>query len=248
MYRMEVKGALPLEKKGPFIRKVSESLEAASGGRLQNTVTDYEVELRLLQKKDGSFVPMIKLFTLPDRRFSYRREVVATSISPVNAALTVRLAGKYLKEGAQILDPFCGVGTMLIERNRVIAADPMYGVDIFGEAIEKARINTKRAGNLIHYINRDFFDFTHGYLFDEIITDMPRSAGTGTRQELEELYWKFFVKAAEHLKEDGILILYTMNPELVEKNLSSSSGYERLEEFLINEKNQTRVYVLGRGK
>ena len=121
-------------------------------------------------------------------------------------------------------------------------------MDIFGEAIEKARINTKRAGNLIHYINRDFFDFTHGYLFDEIITDMPRSAGTGTRQELEELYWKFFVKAAEHLKEDGILILYTMNPELVEKNLSSSSGYEKLEEFLINEKNQTRVYVLGRGK
>ena len=248
LYRIEVKGAFPLEKKGPFIRKVSESLEAASGGRLQNTVTDYEVELRLLQKKDGSFVPMIKLFTLPDHRFSYRREVVATSISPVNAALTVQLARKHLKEGAQILDPFCGVGTMLIERNRAITADPMYGVDIFGEAIEKARINTKRAGNLIHYINRDFFDFTHGYLFDEIITDMPRSAGTGTRQELEELYRKFFAKAAGHLKEDGILILYTMNPELVEKNLSGSSGYEKLEEFLINEKNQTRVYVLGRRK
>ena len=30
--------------------------------------------------------------------------------------MIVALAEPYLKENAQILDPFCGVGTMLIER------------------------------------------------------------------------------------------------------------------------------------
>lgn len=243
-YRVEVKGTLPLDKKGPFIRKISESLDKQSGGSLKNSVTDYEVEVRLLEKKDGSYVPMLKLYTLPDHRFGYRKEVVSSSISPMNAALTVQLAKKYVKENAQILDPFCGVGTMLIERNKVVAADPMYGVDIFGEAIEKARINTERAGNIIHYINRDYFDFTHGYLFDEIITDMPRTAGNGTKQELLKLYHDFFEKSLQHLKKEGIVILYTMHPEMVEKSLQKFTEYEKLETFLINEKNQTKVYVL----
>lgn len=244
-YRLEVKGPMPLEKKGAFIRKVAQALEEHSDGRLKNSTTDYEVEIRLLERKDASFVPMLRLFTMADTRFSYRREVVSSSISPVNAALTAQLARKYLKEGAQILDPFCGVGTMMLERNKAVHADPMYGVDIFGEAIEKARENTKRDGSVVHYINRDFFDFTHGYLFDEIITDMPRMTAAGGREELEQIYRKFFAKAPEHLKEDGILILYTMNPELVRQELRRGEQYEKLEEFLINEKNQTKVFVIS---
>ena len=37
-----------------------------------------------------------------------------------------------LKENAQILDPFCGVGTMLIERDIRVPAREKYGIDIFG--------------------------------------------------------------------------------------------------------------------
>ncbi len=49
-----------------------------------------------------------------------------------------QLAKDYLKEEAQVLDPFCGVGTMLIERNQVKKAKVMYGVDLYGEAIDGA--------------------------------------------------------------------------------------------------------------
>ena len=73
-------------------------MEKASGGRLVNSVADYEMEVRLLEKKDGTFAPMLKLFTVPVRRFAYRREVVASSINPVNAALVMQLAKPYLKE------------------------------------------------------------------------------------------------------------------------------------------------------
>ena len=48
-----------------------------------------------------------------------------------------------------------------------------YGIDIFGEAIRGARENASYAGEKINFINRDYFDFTHAYLFDEIITNMP---------------------------------------------------------------------------
>ena len=82
-----------------------------------NSTSHYEVELRLVENKAGDFNLMIKLFTYKDPRFRYRREAMSSSIQPVNAALAMKLAQKYLKEGAQVLDPFCGVGTMLIERN-----------------------------------------------------------------------------------------------------------------------------------
>ncbi|MDD2958916.1 MAG: methyltransferase domain-containing protein [Lachnospiraceae bacterium] len=243
-YRIEVKGPMPLDKKGSFIRRISEVLETGSEGRLMNTATDYEAELRLLERKDGSFVPMLKLYTLPDHRFDYRKEVAASSIAPVNAALTVELARKYLKEDAQILDPFCGVGTMLLERNKAVSADPMYGIDIYGEAVDKARINTERDGSIVHYINRDFFDFTHEYLFDEIITDMPQVSKGKGREEIGLLYRRFFEKAPEFLKERAVLILYSTEPEFVQEELRRSHRYKKLDEFIMNEKKQTKVFVL----
>lgn len=53
---------------------------------------------------------------------------------------------------------------MLMERDLLVPAGDMYGLDIFGEAVIKARENAKAAGRQINYINRDFFDFTHKYL------------------------------------------------------------------------------------
>ena len=243
-YRIEVKGPMPLDKKGTFIRKVTEILDESSGGRLRNSAAEYEAEIRLLERRDGSFIPMLKLYTIADQRFAYRRESVAASISPVNAALTVRLASPWMKDNAQVLDPFCGVGTMLLERNHAVPAAHMYGVDIFGEAIEKARKNTERDGSIVHYINRDFFEFTHDYLFDEIITDMPRASREGGVQELALLYRRFAGKALCHLKDGAVVILYTMDPDLAEREILTQVEYQKLASFLINEKNGTSVYVL----
>ena len=143
--------------------------------------------------------------------------MLAVSIQPVNAALSVRLAGKYLKEGARVLDPFCGTGTMLIERQKFVKADTLYGVDLFGKAVEYARENTEAAGLFAHYINRDFFDFTHEYLFDEIITNFPAVRGKQTRQQIEELYRRFFRRLPKVLRPGGILILYTHNMDLIRR-------------------------------
>ena len=68
----------------------------------------------------------------------------------------MEIAKPYLKEDAQIMDPFCGVGTMLVERDRKVPAREVYGTDIFGDAIEMARVNTELAGRKFNYIHRDF--------------------------------------------------------------------------------------------
>ena len=232
-----------LEEKQKFVKKFAAVLEEKSHGKLINTPSDYEFEIRLVENKDGRFNVMVKLFTMEDNRFAYRKEVVAASIRPVNAALFVQLAKEYMIEDARVLDPFCGVGTMLIERQKKIKADTSYGLDIYEEAILKARKNTEAAGQIVHYVNRDCFTFTHEYLFDEIFTNMPFVQGKKTGLEIYEIYEKFFGTARRLVRHGGIIVLYTHDKAYVDK-LSYKTGFDVLKKCQINVKEDTWLYVL----
>ena len=241
-FRVEMKMQEEKEKQ-KFVKKFVSALEEKTSGKLLNSTSDYEVELRLVENKDGRFNVMVKLYTLEDHRFDYRKEVVASSIRPVNAALLVQLAKDYMIEDARVLDPFCGVGTMLIERQKKLAADTSYGLDIYEEAIEKAKRNTEEAGQIIHYVNRDCFTFTHEYLFDEIFTNMPFVQGRKTPLEIYEIYDKFFDTARRLVKTGGVIIMYSHDKAYVEK-LSYKHGYEILKKDQINVKEDTWIYIL----
>jgi tRNA G10 N-methylase Trm11 len=178
-----------------------------------------------------------------DDRFTYRKHITATSIKPSNAALVMELVKDYLKPEAKVLDPFCGVGTMLIERHKLVKANTMYGIDILEEAINGARINTKEAHQIAHYINKDFFEFSHEYLFDEVITDMPFMIGKITKDEIYELYDRFFTKIREHLTKDGIIIMYSHDKSIVQK-LERLRGFMIDKIFEISRKEGTYVFVL----
>ena len=236
-----------LGEKQKFIKKFVSVLEEKSQHKLMNSTSDYEIEFRLVENKDGKFNVMVKLYTMEDSRFDYRKEVVASSIRPVNAALLVQLAKEYMIEDARVLDPFCGVGTMLIERQKKIAADTSYGLDIYEEAIEKARRNTENAEQLIHYINRDCFTFTHEYLFDEIFTNMPFVQGRKTPLEIYEIYEKFFETARKLVRSGGIIVLYTHDKAYVDK-LSLKTGFNILKKCQINVKEDTWLYVFKRDR
>ncbi|MDD6235306.1 MAG: methyltransferase domain-containing protein [Lachnospiraceae bacterium] len=210
-------------------------IQAASGGRLINSPSDYEIEIKLIPSRSGGYGIMLKLHTWSDRRFAYRRDYVAASMKPVNAVMMVYLVRDYLKEDAQILDPFCGVGTILIERNKAVRASHMYGIDTFGEAVAKARINTAAAGVNINYINRNFFDFRHEYKFDEIITQMPDDTG---------VYDDFLDKCAELLSEDGLIIMLSKEKNLIKKQLRLSDKFSLVREFPFNSKENLNIYII----
>ena len=243
-FRLEVRGRMEQVQKNAFIKRFTAALELATGRELVNSASSYEIELRLLQKKSGDFVPLLKLYTRKDRRFSYRRNVLAASIQPVSAALIMELLRPYLKEHAQVLDPFCGVGTMLIERVYLMAADPVYGIDLYGEAIAKARENAETAKIQINFINRDFLDFHHEYRFDEIITNMPAVTGTKSMEEITRLYEKFFLKAREVLNKDGILALYTTEESILLHCLKLYDFLKVEKKWVIREKEGSVLYVL----
>ena len=246
-FRIECKNKMDLKQKSVFTKKLGSYLQEQSENQLINSTSHYEVELRLIENKSGNFNFLIKLFTLKDSRFSYRREALSSSIQPVNAALVMHLAKEYLSENAQVLDPFCGVGTMLIERNRFLPTGDMYGIDLFGKGIEAARRNTELAGVRINYINRDFFDFTHAYLFDEVISNMPRAIGQKTKADITLLYRKFWTKIREHIGKGSVLVLYCYDREILKETLPRQF-FTIKEEFEISKKEDAYCYVISYGK
>ncbi|PHV69973.1 RNA methyltransferase [Sporanaerobium hydrogeniformans] len=243
-FRLELKTQRSLDKKSIFAKKMAEELERLSNRELINSTSNYEIEIRLIESKDEDWNVLLKLYTLIDERFSYRKEAIAASIQPVHAALITRLAKPYLKEKATVLDPFCGVGTMLIERQKLVEAENMYGIDSFGEAILKAAQNSALAGCNIHFINKNFFDFTHKYLVDEIFTNMPTVTGRKTEEEIKGLYKSFFSKALEFLKQEAIIVLYTRNKEFVEEEVMKRKAYSIREMYPISKKENAYLYIL----
>lgn len=244
-YRIELKSNKDLRFKSSLAKKLASALELASNRMLINSTAHYEFELRIIENEEGSCSVMLKYFTLPDHRFSYRTESIAASIKPSDAALLAALAQPYMAEDAQVLDPFCGVGTMLIERQKIQKANTSYGIDIYPTAIAKAQENTKNAGQIIHYINKDFFDFTHEYLFDEIFTNMPFAAGKTTEKEIVQLYEQFFKKIPSLLTKEGKVILYTHNAAEAKK-IAAKNSYKLLAAFPYRSKPKTDLLVFSK--
>ena len=111
-------------------------------------------------------------------------------------------------------------------------------------AVALAKENTKLAGIHVNYINRDFMDFRHEYLFDEIITNMPLR-GKKTKQEMDEFYYRFFRKAKEILKKEAVLILYTNEIGFVKKQLRLNKEYRLLQEYCLQPKNEFYLLIIG---
>lgn len=242
--RLHVKAEYPfyfrLTAKDMDLSDIAVRIQTLSGQKLVNSVSDYEAELRIIPGNEQRYGIFLKLRTRKDRRFAYRINTVATSMSTVNAAFTVYTARNFMKENAQIIDPFCGVGTLLIERAKSVKAGFMYGTDTFGTAISYARENAEKAGLDINYINRNYFDFTSGYLFDEIITEMPRTE----KEEADEFYRKFFYKSDKLLKDDGIMIIVSREMGLVKKYIRLMKKYGLLLECPLGSRDGSVIYVI----
>lgn len=243
-FRIECKSRMTLEERSSFTKDLAARLEVLTHGSLVNSTSGYEAELRLVETRTGGFYPLVKLYTLPDKRFAYRKNSVAASIRPERAALCMELAAPYLKEQGRVLDPFCGVGTMLLERNYRVHADTLYGVDVYGPAIAGARENTEIARVTAHYIQRDFRDFTHQYPFDEIVTNFPTKGKNLSGHALEFLYSAFFDRAEELLLPGGLVLLYTQDPTFAKRQLKEHSSMKLLEEWPMGSREESELCAI----
>lgn len=229
-------------QKSEFLKKTAAEIERAAEGAFYNRTSGYEIEFLFAPKKDGSLLPLVRFSTLPDHRFAYRREKLPQDIRPEMAAGILELVRPWLRPHGQVLDPFCCAGTLLIERNYLLPARSVYGIDRYGKAVEAARKNTAVCGMEIYYVNRDFFDFTHGYLFDEILTDLP--GNFKGKKEKDDFYRKFLEKSAELLAKDGVIVCRCAEMGTLKKQLRLHKNMRLVQEIPLNPKKGDYVFVL----
>ncbi|OQX22681.1 MAG: hypothetical protein BWK75_00115 [Candidatus Altiarchaeales archaeon A3] len=190
-----------LERKfGEMIKGHNENLTV----KLEN----YENEVMCLYSENLYFAGINKdrekfIHRLPlNRPFT-----VPVTMHPKLARTLVNLAR--VKEGAQILDPFCGSGAILVEAG-------LMGMKIFGKDISEYMIHGCRK-NLdfygVQYKNKnlkegDALKIRKKNFFDAIVTDLPygRSSFT-TNKNLTQLYDKFMITAYNLLKDGKFAVI-----------------------------------------
>ena len=240
LFRIVTDGASVMADKHKQVKDLAYSLEEASERRLRSAKAA-DAELLFFGTPEGRDVVFARFAARTDERFSYRKDALPTSMTPVFAAQVAELLRPYLKEGAALIDPFCGVGTLLIERNRLIPAGKTYGVDIYREAVEAARKNAERAGCGFYFIQRDYFDFTAEFLLDEVLTEFPRMESR-PREETDRFYRSFFEKTSEIAKTDALLFLLSTEERILKKQIRLHAEFQMLRQIPLRGREQ--IYIV----
>ena len=243
-YRVEFKTMNYSKERSAFVKNLSTELDEASKGYLRNSTSSYEVEIRVVEVKHRCSV-FIKLFTVKDNRFAYREQKVPASINPVTSAIVMKAIGKWLKPNAKVIDPFCGVGTMLIERAKSKEFGALTGVDIYNAAITAAEVNSKLANVKIKLITEDILEFSTSEVFDELITNMPFASRAGANDFDRDLYKKFINRLPKFIKPGGMAFLYTVERNLLQESLRGNNQLQLMDEIKFESGGLTpHVYVI----
>jgi 2-polyprenyl-3-methyl-5-hydroxy-6-metoxy-1,4-benzoquinol methylase len=234
-YRIEIRGSFL--NRGKLTKEIVAVLDDEI---LVNAPSNYEVQLILEQVK-GGLDAYVKLHTIPDDRFSYRIKLVSASIKPTIAAAVLRHAEKLwaksgykLTKDARILDPFCGSGTFLIERSKLMTSRNLTGVDNSYDAIAIARENTKAAQEQAAFLCKDFLDYIAEEPFDELITKLPFDNRDGTHDDNILLYEQVLYNITKWVRPGGAVLLYTMEFTLLRRLLAKQKKLRLLSEINTN--------------
>lgn len=243
-YRVEFKTMDANRERSEFVKNLSRELDELSCGNLKNSPSSYEVEVRVIERNNLCSV-FIKLYSYVDNRFDYRKNEIATSINPVTAAIVIKSIEKWLKPSANVIDPFCGTGTMLIERAKLGEVGTLTGVDIYRTAISAATINSKLAKVNIELLDEDILEYSTTDPFDELITNMPFDNKSTTHNKYADLYSAFVKKIPTLVISGGMVFVYTIEKQLFREVLIDNEELELLQEIKIESGRLTpHVFVL----
>lgn len=228
-YRIELRSDKKAEGDTTAFKKaLRDALD--EGGLLINSPSDYEIELRIEDSPGGARL-YLKLFTVRDERFCYRKQSIPASMNPATAAAVLRFAEDYLTVNARVIDPCCGSGTLLIERGLLSPCDSLTGVDIAHKAIDAARMNADAAAlkygiKQAKFICNDILRFEVKRPYDELICNLPFGNRVGDHSSCEKLYTGLLDKLPKLLRSGGTAILYTMEFTLLKKLIRERSCLE----------------------
>ncbi len=213
-YRIELRNYKGNRKN--LIRK----LAGIIGG--EDSPSAYTSEFRVVFGSNGETAACYwKPCNVPDERYAYRVKTIPASMHPATAACIVRYALDLMgrREDADVLDPCCGSGTLLFEREIFGTQGTLLGYDISGEAVEAAQTNAAEAGSRAIISRLDSRGLSFDGTIHEVYANLPFGNRVGTHIQNMDLYHQLINKIPAWLDAGGFCALYTMESELIKKLL-----------------------------
>jgi 23S rRNA G2445 N2-methylase RlmL len=175
-----------------------------------------------LLAQDRELILGLRLSDASMRHRTYKRQHLPASLRPTVAA-TMALMSKPA-ETDRVLDPLCGVGTLLVERALLSPVAEVRGGDIREEAVGLARRNLASAhvpGKIQLWDARELpldpGSYTH------VITNLPFGKQIGTTEDNQHLYRDVLREFKRVLTSDGRLIALTSEDRLLSRVLQEQN-------------------------
>ncbi len=173
--------------------------------RLEEDDADVELWATMI---DAEFFLTVRLSDDKMRHREYKAAHRPASLRASSAAALGWLSDP--REDDVVLDPFCGAGTILIERAHLGRYAMLLGSDRDAAALEAARVNVGARYKPIQLENWDAGALPLGDAsVDKIVTNLPWGIRYGSHGENRKLYPLWFKEFARVLKSGGAMVLLT---------------------------------------
>ncbi|KAG8444192.1 hypothetical protein GDO86_009395 [Hymenochirus boettgeri] len=115
-----------------------------------------------------------------------------------------------ISTGALVLDPMCGVGTILVEAAKEWPHGQFFGIDIINSQLESAVVNVKKAGlqEVIEFLKGSVLDLpiVSGSI-DAVISDIPFGRKFMSTKNMKELLPAILREMERVLRVGGVIVL-----------------------------------------
>jgi len=173
--------------------------------RLEEDDADVEFWATMI---DAEFFLTVRLSDDSMRHREYKTAHRPASLRASGAAALAWLSEP--REDDLVLDPFCGAGTILVERAHLGRYARLLGSDRDAAALAAARVNVGARYKPIQLENWDAGALPLGDAsIDKIITNLPWGLRYGTHGENRKLYPLWFREFARVLKSGGMMVMLT---------------------------------------
>jgi tRNA (guanine6-N2)-methyltransferase len=173
-------------------------------------LTGYDTDVRVDVVHDRCWVGV----QLTRTRLSKRQERVYTPMAALKTVVAyAMLRFARLDEGkGDLLDPFCGSGTILIEAAQTFPDLTLYGSDAFAKPVQGTAENLAAMGltERVQLAQADARDLRHHYepgSMRAIVTNPPFGVRLGRRADFRHLYSNFLQGAHRILEPGGRLVV-----------------------------------------